>query len=274
MPLDEYRTANRDNWDDRVPIHWDSDDYGVRKYVEDPEHISGIVAVDGPLLGDVSGLRLLHLQCHIGTDTISWARRGARVTGVDYSEAALAMARRLSEESGTPARFVLSELYDTPATLLEAFDVVYTGVGAINWLPDIERWATVVAAFLEPGGRFFMREGHPIMWSLDHERGDGALVVRFPYFETEQPMAWDEPTSYAGVGTLANTRTYEWNHGLGEIVNALIDAGLRIDRLIEHRTVEWPAIAQMERTPEGWWQLPASQRDLVPLMYTLMATRM
>jgi SAM-dependent methyltransferase len=272
MPLDEPRRANRDNWDDRVPIHWASPVYDVAGFVAEPERLSDVVAFDAPLVGDVSGKRLLHLQCHLGKDTLSWARLGAEVTGVDFSEPAIAAARRLSAESGTPGRFVVAELYDSPRLLPEVFDVVYTGVGAVNWLPDIRLWAQVVAGFLAPGGSFFIREGHPMLWGLDW-RDDEALVVRYPYFETAAPLAWDDASTYAGPGTVQHSRTYEWNHGLGEVATALLDTGLAITGLREYRELEWQGLPHMTQGEDGRWRLPESQRDLVPLMYSISARK-
>ena len=273
MPLDEARRANRDNWDDRVPIHWDSPGYDLARFIADPACLSDVVAFDAALVGEVGGLRLLHLQCHMGKDTLSWARLGAQVTGIDFSEAAIAAARRLSEESGTPGRFLVAELYDSPQVLPERFDVVYTGVGALNWLPDIRRWGQVVAGFLVPGGLFYIRESHPMLWSLDDRRQDGALVVHYPYFETAEPLADDDPSTYAGPGTVAHARTYEWNHGLGEVAGALMDAGLVLTSLREYRDLEWQALPHMTQGDDGRWRLPEAQRDLVPLMFSLTARR-
>ncbi|MBW2256613.1 MAG: class I SAM-dependent methyltransferase [Deltaproteobacteria bacterium] len=270
--MDHHRAANRDNWDDRVAIHWDSTEYDAGGFIADPTRLSDVVAFDRDYLGDVNGKRLVHLQCHIGKDTLSWARLGAEVTGVDFSEAGIAAARRLSAESGTPGRFVLSEVYDAPAVLGERFDIVYTGVGALNWLPDITGWARVVAALLEPGGTLYLREGHPMLWGLEwREDGGDALVVRFPYFETVDPVSWDEDSTYAGDGKVAHTRTYEWNHGIAEIITALMDAGLTLTALREHRSLEWQGQPHMERGDDGLWRLPEHQRDLVPLMYSLTA---
>ena len=272
MPMDSHREANRANWTDRVAIHWDSDEYDAAGFIADPAALSDVVAFDREYLGDVSGKRLVHLQCHIGKDTLSWARLGAVVTGVDFSVDAITAARRLSDESGTPGRFVLSELYDAPDALPERFDIVYTGVGAINWLPDIRGWARVVAALLAPGGMLYMREGHPVLWSLDwKEDGSEELSVRFPYFETTEPIQWDDGTTYAGDGVVEHTRTYEWNHGIAEIVTALMDAGLTLTSLQEHRSLEWQGLPHMERSADGLWRLPAPQRDLIPLMFSLTA---
>ncbi|MCB2222862.1 MAG: methyltransferase [Actinobacteria bacterium] len=272
--MDAHREANRRNWDDRVPIHLGSEEYAVERFVADPGHLSSVVEFDREVLGDVAGLRLLHLQCHFGKDTLSWARLGAEVTGVDFSERAVAEARRLAERSGVPGRFVTAEVYDAGEALAgERFDVVYTGVGAINWLPDIAGWARVAAGLLDPGGRLYVREGHPVLWSLDWREDDDELSIRFPYFETRDPVEWVEDHTYAGEGTLANPTQYEWNHGIGEIVTAVLDAGLEVRMLREHRELEWQGLPHMEEGPDGRWRLPPAQRDLVPLMFSLLAVR-
>ena len=273
MSHDQYFADNQANWNDRVPIHAGPDGYNLQRYLEDPTRISEMVALDKRYLGDVSGRTLLHMQCHIGTDTLSWARLGADVTGIDFSAPALEVARSLATDLGLDARFVQSDVYDAPDVLNEQFDIVYTGVGAINWLPDIARWAQVVASFTKPGGTFYMLEGHPVLWSLDHERTDGELVISEPYFETTQPMTWEEDSTYLGTGTVEHATTHEWNHGLGEIVSALIGAGFRIELLDEHKTLYWLALQHMIEEAEGHWVLPEQQRNLVPLMYSLKATR-
>lgn len=272
MPMDERRAANRANWDDRVPIHWGPDGYDAAGFAADPDAISGVVAFDRLTVGDVAGKRLLHLQCHFGKDTLSWARLGAEVTGVDFSERAIDAARRLAAAAGLDARFLVSELYEAPQVIDEEFDIVYTGVGAINWLPDIAGWARVVAGFLAPGGTLSMREGHPVLWSLDW-RDDGMLVLRHPYFETDRPVSWDDDSTYSGSGTVAHTRTYEWNHGIGEVFGALTDAGLRVTGLREHRECEWQGLPTMVRGDDSLWRLPESQRDLAPLMWSIVAVK-
>lgn len=277
MTLDDFRRANRANWSDRVAGHWEPDGYDAPGFIADPNRLSTIVEFDRSYLGDVTGKTLLHLQCHFGMDTLSWARLGASVTGIDFSPAAIEAARRLSVESGTPGRFVETELYATPEALTgEQFDIVYTGVGAINWLPDIARWGEVVATMLVPGGTFYIREAHPILWSLRfpiEDPHDDMLVVAYPYFEVPEPVAWDEADSYLGSGAIEHTRTYEWNHGIGEIMNALTSQDLEIDVYEEHRFLEWQGQHHMIEGEDGRWYLPDHQRDLVPLMYSLRARR-
>jgi SAM-dependent methyltransferase len=164
----------------------------------------------------------VHLQCHIGTDTVSLVRLGASMTGLDFSAPAVAAARQLAERTGADARFVQADLYAAPGVLGRGgFDLVFTGVGALCWLPDIRRWAEVVAALLRPGGRLFIREGHPMMWPLDEAREDGLLVVRYPYFERPEPVVFDVEGTYVETDAeFQHNVTQEWNHGLGEIVTA------------------------------------------------------
>jgi SAM-dependent methyltransferase len=271
MPLDHYREANRANWDARAPIHYASDDYEVARFIADPHHLSHVVGYDKEKLGDVSGKSLLHLQCHIGTDTISWARLGATVIGTDLSERSIDAARRLSEESWTPARFEVAEIYDTPEVIEGTFDVVYTGVGAICWIPKIKEWAEVVSHFLAPGGTFYMREGHPMMWAMDWlEAGD--LRVGAAYFETEAPDGEEETETYAGEGVVESPLNYGWNHGIGETIDALIRAGLRIDRVQEYDESHLPGLPVMVKEEDGMWRLP-EHRERLPLMWSVLATK-
>ena len=266
---------NQANWDDRAPAHAASPDYAVQRFAEDPGYLSHVVRFDRPLLGDISGLRGVHLQCHIGTDTVSLSRLGARMTGLDFSGASLAQARRLAGLAGAPVDFTAGNVYDAPDLLgRRAWDLVYTGVGALNWLPDIRRWAGVVADLLAPGGRLFLREGHPMLWTLQDPRPDRLLVVEYPYFEREQPMVWDEPGTYVETGaTFSHNMTHEWNHGLGEIVSAVLGAGLRLTGLAEHDSVPWEALpGQMDALGGGEWRL-ADRPWRLPHSYTLQAVR-
>jgi SAM-dependent methyltransferase len=273
-PMDEYFDANRRNWNDRAVIHARSDMYALHRFVDDPEAIGGTVAFDRGYLGDLAGASVVHLQCHIGTDTISLARLGAEVTGLDLSEASIAEAEKLFAATNTPGRFVIANVYDAVEALGTTYDLVYTGVGAINWLPSIRRWAEVVASLLNPGGRLYIREGHPMASTLDDERGDDALVVKYPYFETEEPMVWDEQATYTDGDTsgITSTRQYEWAHGLGETVMAVVDAGLVLDGLYEHRSIPWKMLPHMIAEGRNFL-LPAHQRDLVPLMFSLLASK-
>ena len=221
--------------------------------------------------GAVDGRTLLHSQCHIGTDTLSWARLGASVTGLDFSPAALASARDTAGRMGIDATFVETEFYDAPDHIHEQFDCVYTSVGAINWLPDIVEWGHVLAGFVKPGGQFYIREGHPMLMALDDERDDDLLVVRYPYFRSGgEPLKSDDSESYAGSATLENTVNYEWPHPVSAVVMALINAGLVIDELRELTHLDWPYFSFMEAEGERWY-LPADRRLQVPLQFSIRA---
>jgi SAM-dependent methyltransferase len=271
----DYREVNRANWDERVPAHVASPDYAVERLATDPAFLSGVVRFDQPRLRDIAGLRGVHLQCHIGTDTLSLARLGASMTGLDFSAPAIEQARLLAARAGADIDFVQADLYDAPAALGHArFDLVYTGIGAICWLPDIERWADVVAALLAPGGRFFMREGHPVLWALEYGRADGLLALEYSYFEHAEPFVADIEGTYVQTdASFEHNVSHTWNHGLGEIVSALLARGLRITGLEEHDSVPWEALdGQMETLPGGEFRFADRPRRL-PHSYTLQAVR-
>ena len=195
--------------------------YDLAGLSADPARLSPVVGYDRPWLGDLTGLDVVHLQCHIGTDTLSLARLGGRVTGVDFSPSALAVARDLAAAAGVEARFVVSELYAVPELLGPDFDLVYTGVGALNWLPDIAGWARVVAALLRPGGRLYVRDGHPMLNTLHDGVDDDVLRVTLPYFEG-QVLRWFSDKTYTDGPPVGSPEQFEWNHGLGEIVQAVM----------------------------------------------------
>ncbi|WP_433733094.1 class I SAM-dependent methyltransferase [Nocardia sp. CA-129566] len=271
---DDYRILNKANWDERAPAHAASPDYAVARFVADPAYLSEVVRFDLPLLGDIRGLRGVHLQCHIGTDTISLARLGARMTGLDFSPASLAQARLLAEKTGAPVNFVESDVYDAVSALGTAqFDLVFTGIGALCWIPSIDRWARTVADLLRPGGRLFLREGHPMLWAIDETRTDRP-TVGYPYFEMPEPMVFSDGTTYVETDTeFSHIMTHEWNHGLGEVVTALLDHGLTITGLVEHRSVPWEALpGQMTRDANGEWRL-TEHPERLPLTYTVQARR-
>lgn len=269
-----WREINLANWESRVPVHTGPGGYDLAAF-DDPGYLTPVVRYDLPRLGEIAGLDVVHLQCHIGTDTISLSRLGPRsTTGLDFSPAALTAARALAVRAGADVEFVESDIDDAVDLLgAQRFDLVFTGIGALCWMPSIRRWAEVVAGLLRPGGRLFLREGHPVLWSLSDPRPDGLLVVEHPYFETEGVL-FDEPSSYAGDGRVAASTLVSFNHGLGEIFTALRDAGLVVTALEEHREVPWNPLGDaMTPSPdaEGEFVL-AADRDRLPLTYTLQAT--
>ncbi len=275
MTEPDYVRLNRPSWDERVPAHAASPDYALERFGSDPEHLSEVVRFDVPRLGDLRGLRATHLQCHIGTDTVSLARLGAQVTGLDFSAPAVEQARRLAAAAGASADFVAADVYDAVDVLgRERFDLVYTGIGALCWLPDIRRWAGVVAGLLRPGGRLFIREGHPMLWSLGDPRPDGSVVLEHPYFERPEGTIFTEGGTYVETDVeFEQNTTIEWNHGLGEIVSALLGEGLRLTMLEEHDSVPWCALpGLMTRDDAGEWRLTESPERLAA-SYTLQAVK-
>lgn len=256
-----------------MPAHVASDYYSVQRFIAEPDFISDVVRFDLPRLGDVSGVRGVHLQCHIGTDTISLSRLGASMTGLDFSGAAVEAARELASQTTTDARFLQSDVYSAAEVPGAAeFDLVYTGVGSLTWLPDIRRWGGVVASLLRPGGRLFIREDHPVL--LSAKIRDGLLTLQRPYFEQPEPNVANSGATYVGTDTsFEHTVTEWWNHGIGEIVTSLIDAGLRIAEFTEHDSIPWSALSgAMEYIGGGEYRLIDDPRRL-PHSYTLQAVK-
>lgn len=289
--MDDYLAVNRANWDSRAPIH--ADNYGIDRLLAEPSRLSDVVRFDVPRLGDLSGLDVLHLQCHIGTDTLSLHRLGARsVTGLDLSPGSLGVARDLAARAGAPIEYVEADVYSAPRALAgHTFDLVFTGIGALGWLPDIRRWAEVVAALLRPGGRLFLREGHPVLWASlvvtlgpDPEdrsqqprvtaAGGSTVALELPYYELDEPVIWRDEHTYAGEGLVSSPTTMEWNHGLGQIVTALLEAGLQLTSLTEHDSVPWLALPGLMDLDEQTGEYRLSDRpERLPASYTLTAVK-
>ena len=269
---------NRKLWDAWTAIHTTGDFYDVRRFRDDPDDVR-IEAWERDEVGDVTGRSLLHVQCHFGLDTLSWARLGAaRVTGVDFSEPAIAFARELAAEVGLAdrSRFVVSDVYGLPGPLEgETFDVVYTGRGALGWLPDLEPWAEAVAGLVKPGGIFYIHEGHPVLWALEDEADDlapGEVRVAYDYWGGET-LTFPVQGSYADPDADVDADVeHGWNHSLGEIVTVLARSGLRIELLDEKRQLGWPA-PFLVPDGEGHHVWPPGMDGSLPLMYSLRARK-
>ena len=269
--LGKYIEANRAHWNEVTPIHEGSAFYDIESFKAGRNTLHRI---ELEAVGDVSGKSLLHLQCHFGQDTLSWARLGGKVTGVDISDDSIALARSLADELRIDAHFIRSNVYDLPQALSGIFDIVFSSYGCLLWLPDMQSWANVVSHFLRPGGTFFMVEFHPVANIFDDERRDGRLEVRYPYFNGGEPVEWlpDGTGSYADRDAVINTATYEWPHSLGEVVTALASSGLRIEHLHEFRHSVYQHLAIMQQGDDGMWCLP-DKTDSVPLMYSIKASK-
>jgi SAM-dependent methyltransferase len=266
---------NRKLWDAWTAVHTTGSFYDVQRFRDDPNDIR-IAEWERPEVGDVTGKSVLHVQCHFGLDTLSWARLGAaRVTGVDFSEPAIAFAKELAAETGLTgrARFVVSDVYDLPGPLEgETFDLVYTGRGALGWLPDLQTWARAVAGFVRPGGTFYIHEGHPMLWALDDEQGPDDLRLAYDYWGGET-LSFPVEGSYADPTAEIDAEVeHGWNHSLGEVVTLLARNGLRIELLDEKRILDWPQ-PFLEEQGDGTWTWPAGYRGNLPLMYSLRARK-
>jgi SAM-dependent methyltransferase len=263
-----WRELNRAMWNTKTPLHLASRGYDVAGFKAGRMSLRPHEIAD---LGDVTGKELIHLQCHFGLDTLSWARLGATVTGVDFSQAAVQAATELARSIGIDARFVTSDVYDAPAAVGHGrYDIVYTGVGALCWLPDMDRWAGVVRDLLRPGGQLYLFEFHPVKWMLE-AGAPSEIEIRDGYFTPPEGFTTAGGVSYADTSIAPDaTPTVQWNHPIGEVVTALCGAGLRIESL---RELDRDVIHQwemMERTEDGMYRMPPDRPSL-PLMYVLRA---
>jgi len=261
---------NKARWDEVVDLHVASPFYRVKEFLAGED---ARLPIEREELGPVAGKRLVHLQCHFGLDCLSMARLGARVTGLDFSEKALAAARQLAVQAGIDARFVPGNVYDAPRLLGERYDIAYVTWGAINWLPDIRAWAQVVADLLEPGGFLYLIEGHPYAMTLDQKDAAAPIVATYPYWHKPQPLVFRSDVSYTGEQTkLANTEMHEWIHPVGELVGALLAAGLELEFLHEHPILAWQLVPTMVETEGRMYRLPDGHPNL-PLALSLKARK-
>ena len=272
----EAIAANRRLWEMWTRVNLDSELYDVEGFAAGRGRDLDPVARAGP--GDVRGKRLLHLQCHFGMDTIRWARHGALVTGADFSEPAIAAARALAARMRVAATFVHSDLYDLPARLGGPFDVVFTSHGVLGWLPDLDRWAKVIAHFLAPGGLFYVVEAHPFLQLFDDRRAEPALRLLYPYFHGPEPMREETTGCYAAQGAGFTSVQHVWLHQVSDVIGSLIRAGLTIESFDEYPFMAWRFFPWMERGGDGWWRLPAhpdvpTGPGSLPLMFSLKASR-
>ncbi len=264
---------NRANWNERVPIHLESEMYrqdlsqlragGHCLKEESVRHI-----------GDLTGKRAIHLQCHMGMETVSLARLGAESVGVDFSQPAVDVGNDLAKELDLPARFVCCNVYDTLDHVEGKFDLVFVTTGALCWLPDVGRWAEIVAALLKPGGVLYLNEVHPFGDVFEDTADGKGLEIMYPYFAQETSTVFNESATYADLSAeLKNTRTHDWPHPISEVLTAALDAGLSIERFEESAECGFPRFAAMKQVSVNSWKLPESIVDSIPHMYTLVAKK-
>jgi SAM-dependent methyltransferase len=261
-----YLETNRRLWDGWAKLHAKSDFYELERFKTGKTTLKSVELEE---LGDVAGRSRLHLQCHFGMDTLSWARRGAQVTGVDFSQPAISLARSLSNDLNISAEFTCSDIFELPEVLDRQFDIVFTSYGVLEWLPDLERWAQLVAHYLKPGGTFYMVEFHPFVGMLDDDVGQR---IEYDYFFGSDPIRSEEQGSYADPEADFSHTSYVWAHSLGETVTALISAGLRLEFLHEFPYSVYNCWRFFEESAPGKYEIIDSKHAM-PLMFSIRATR-
>lgn len=263
--MDERLKTNRRLWDEWTRVHRDSPFYDVPAFLAGSDSLNALEVEE---VGPVDGRRLLHLQCHFGLDTLGWARRGASVTGVDFSPDAISEARRLAVEAGIEAEFVLSDIYGLADEELGAYDLVFTSYGVLPWLPDLAEWGRVIAKHLRPGGVFYMVEFHPVAGMLN----DDGERITWPYLAAGSPLELHERGSYADPHADVSQLSYQWPHGLGDVVSAIAAARLRVQYLREHTRCPVNVMPFLEPREDGGFGFRGGRED-VPLLFSLRAVR-
>jgi len=269
----EFLKANRKLWDEYAAAHYQSAFYNVKAFLEEKK--TTLKPFELEELGEVRGKTLLHLQCHFGMDTLSWAREGAIVTGVDFSPEAVRLAKKLAKEAGLKAEFIEADIYELPNKLKKKFDIVYTSFGVIVWLPDLFRWAKVISHFLKTGGKFYFAEFHPFAQIFDEEH-PSELKLKYDYFHSEEPHVFQNEGGYSYAATdeaIKQPVSYEWQHSLSDIFNALIQEGLRIDSFKEYPYTFFKQFAFAQERENGSWHLLTLPVKF-PLTFSLLATKL
>ena len=267
--MDEFLKANQTLWNEWTAEHEKSPFYKVEEFKAGKERLKSIEREE---VGDVNGKTLLHLQCHFGLDTLAWARHGAVVTGVDLSNESIALAKSLSMELNIPANFVCSDVLTLPDALQGQFDIVFSSYGILHWLRDLKRWAQVIAHFLKPGGFFYIVEDHPFMRVFTFDSTAQSLKVDNPYFFTEEPYRAETTGSYATNFEGKNRTYYMWDHSLGEVINSLLGAGLRLEFLHEFPVALRAKFPNMVEGKDHYWRF-VHEHNMVPLLFSLKATK-
>ena len=265
----EFYDTNLAKWNEMANLHF-AGGYDIEGFLAGK---CSLQALEVEELGDVQGKKLLHLMCHIGLDTISWGKRGAEVTGVDFSEKAIEHARELAEKVGQKARFIAANVYEVPEKLDEQFDVVFMSYGVLCWLASIDKLTAIIERYLVPGGTFYIAEIHPLNQIFDDESNVQEFSVKYGYFSHGRPSEWQSEFSYASSTPLQNTKSYEWNYTLGDLVSGLASRGLCVEFLHEFPFLCYKGLPFLEQKEDGWWYAPADKPQ-VPLLFSLKAKKL
>lgn len=274
--LNQYFEANRQSWNKRTPVHKDSVFYRLKEFKAGQTSLNKIELEE---LGDVKEKTLLHLQCHFGMDTMSWARLGAKCVGVDLSDEAIRLAKEINKELSLDVKFICCNIYDllpqssesSKAPPLEgfgeAFDIVFTSYGTIGWLPDLEKWSEIISYYLKPGGIFYIVDFHPALWMMDED----FQYIKYNYFNTEVIMDETEGT-YSDRNAPIKTTNYGWNHPFSEILNNLIQQNLQVVHLNEFPYSPYNCFNNVEQGSDGMWRIKAMNEKL-PMLYSIKAVK-
>jgi 2-polyprenyl-3-methyl-5-hydroxy-6-metoxy-1,4-benzoquinol methylase len=260
----DYLSINKKLWNDKTSVHYQSDFYDVKSFIKGKDSLNPI---EIELLGDISGKSVLHLQCHFGMDSISLARRGARVTGIDLSDESIKRARELNEKSGTKVDFILSDVYSLPQNLDKQFDIVFTSYGTVGWLPDMNKWADVIRHFLKPDGKFIMVEFHPVLWMFD----DYFKEITYKYMDAD-PIIEELKGTYANREASLKNQSVSWNHGLARVIDALLKKGLVIDGFQEYDYSPYDCFYNTIEVDKGKYQIRGLEGK-IPMLYTVSAVK-
>ncbi len=261
--MKDYLNINKKVWNARTDVHFESDFYDVPAFLKGKESLNEI---ELSLLDELSGKSVLHLQCHFGQDSLSLARRGAKVTGVDFSEKAIEKARQMNEQLKLDARFIESDIYQLDKKLNQQFDIVFTSYGVIGWLPDMDRWAQTIARFLKPGGRFVMAEFHPVVWMFS----DDFKTIEYSYSKGEAIEA--EEGTYTDGGSKISSRSVCWNHGLAEVLNSLLRQGLELTAIREFQYSPYNCFSNTVEIEPDRFQIRGLENK-IPMVYALEAIK-
>lgn len=261
---DDYKAINKQTWNNKTDVHIASEFYDVEGFLNGKSTLNDIELL---LLGDVSGKNILHLQCHFGQDTISFARMGAKATGVDLSDKAIERAREFAQKLNLDVTFVCCDIYDAPTLIDEKFDIVFTSYGTIGWFPDLEKWANVVSHFLKPNGKFVMADFHPVLWMFDND----FETVFYHYFNVE-PIVENETGTYADKQAAIETKTITWNHPISEILNNLIKSGLEINSFDEYDYSPYNCFNKTVEFEKGKFRIKHLENK-IPMVYSILGTK-